>query len=899
MRRSFSVAAALLFFAAAAPSVHGQGLPKLQTDANISEGVFPNGMHWFVAANSAEKGSADFALVYRHSAGDTAYVDISRRILSSGGRIRGRSLQKFMSSNAVAPSMDGYARCTDDAVVFRFADVLLPRKEDLTDSLLLAVFGVAEELACGAADVGSGLHLPLEDMAVIVAGDVKPAEISAKMRTFSLMVPKNSTAAQTPAGSAPGPSQEAVADVADVAGVAGVQAQPDGAGAAGNPGSTAEERPEGRPERHTVRICVDTVGALCRIEALAVFPRMPREKMATTQFAVMDKMTETFSAIAGRRIGDALNDAKIPFADLSVSHISAAGNSGDESVKISFCTLPETADSALVCFGEALGALNGGQIHLSDIEFSNRAYAGKCRKAASARVTNAEYLQICENAFLYGAPLGTDRQLCAFCQSKVLPDTLQLRLMRGFADALLRSPDDSSAFTAGWKDGRVFPERRPAMADTLLLPDRTEKKAKMKSVRTEPMSGGEIWTWQNGLKVYYKRVPGEKMLQWALTVNRGYSSSETLQPGEAAFIPDIFKLCSVSGISNRDLRDILAAEGISLDADVSLYSTTLRGSAEPGSLELLLKLLAGMFSERKTDPDALAEYLSGMPVRKELAAGGRSARIAAIDSLICADNPYSGIRMYGNFTDSTVRKAENLLDDIFSGSGDGFIVLSGDMDSSVLKKTVSFYADRLPLSQASSRVPRVRFSPVSGWSSHSRTGDKESIDVLLSTALPMNAENLCTSRLAARLLEDCLKDCLTGMGFHTKVSSEFVMFPQERFNVLISLDRVPDKGFAYGSLDDTAILSALARLREGIAKASVTEWPEAVLAALKAALNNEHSLSTASASWWTDMLTVRYSTGRDFNTKIEEKMNAVTAANVRSLLEKLESGSRIELVVTK
>ena len=125
------------------------------------------------------------------------------------------------------------------------------------------------------------------------------------------------------------------------------------------------------------------------------------------------------------------------------------------------------------------------------------------------------------------------------------------------------------------------------------------------------------------------------------------------------------------------------------------------------------------------------------------------------------------------------------------------------------------------------------------------------------------------------------------------------MFPQERFNVLISLDRVPDKGFAYGSLDDTAILSALARLREGIAKASVTEWPKAVLAALKAALNNEHSLSTASASWWTDMLTVRYSTGRDFNTKIEEKMNAVTAANVRSLLEKLESGSRIELVVTK
>ncbi len=884
-RLLFSVAAVCCI----AFSLCGRDLPKLPDDANISRGVFPNGISWFVAANPAEKGYADFSLIYRHSADAGDYVGVSRGILSSQGRIQGRNLQKFMSSNAVAPSVDGYVRCTDDAVVFRFENVMLPRAESLQDSLLLAVFGIADELASRSVTTRDSLHFPLENMAVVVAGDVNPAEVAAKMRTFSLMIPKTSVRRfpdETRGGSLSDGTRGGGGLSDKVRG---------GADPAGGPGAA----PKGRPGRNPVKVSADTLGELLRISALAVFPRMPRERMATTQFAVMDKMTETFSSIAERRLADALCEAGIPFADLDAVHISGAGNSGEESVEISFRTLAEYSDAALRCFGATLGSLNAGGIYDSDIILSNRDYEEKCREYASATVSNAEYVKICENSFLYGAPLGSGRQLCAFCQSKALPDTLQLRLMRGFADALLKSPEDSSAFLDGWKEGLTEKDHTIAFADTLLLPDRTEKKAKMKPVKSEPVSGGEVWTWQNGLKVYFKRVEGAKSLQWAMAVNRGYSFAENLVPGEAAFMNDILGLCSVSGIGNGTLRDILTAKGVTASSDVSLYSTVISGSAAPGGLDLLLKALTGMFRERKLDPDAVEAYLSGIPVRKAAEAGGRGARLAAIDSLICARYPYSDIRMYENFTDSTVQKAEALFDRIFSDIGDGFLVFSGDVDPDFLKKKISLYAGNFPVSQTSARPPRIRFSPVSGWSSNFRTGVKESIDILMSVELPVTAENLCTSRLAARLLEDSLKDRLTGTGFHTYAFSDVVLFPQERFNVLISLDRIPDDGFAYGSLDDTGILSVLAKLREGISAAPDVEWPSAVLTALKKNLNNSHKLSEASAAYWVKMLTVRYSTGRDFNTKIEDKMNAVTVGQVRALLEKLESGSRIELVVTK
>ena len=837
----------------AAPQAAAQN--SLPSDSRVTTGSFPNGMRYYVVSNPAEKGFADFALVYRHAAGDSGYVDVSRRILASQGRIRGRNLQKFMSSNGIAPSKSGYVSCTGDAVTFRFDNVMLSRSSSLADSLMLAVFGIADELAANAVTVTDSLHFPLENMAVVVAGDVDGGATAAKMGVFSLMTPSNSVVRDSSASS-------------------GIR--------------TAQSE--------NVRVAVDTIGGVCRVSASFHFPRIPAERMRTPQFAVVDKMSETFRYIAENRLRSALSDSGIPFAELSSSHVSSADVPGDESVSLSFCTLPSDVDAALKCFGAVLGDIDRGNISADEIRLSSRSYGERCLSYASCGVSNSDYVSLCISSFLYGAPLTTSAQLCSFCQSRVLPDTLQLRLMKNFSDALLAPDDGCAEFAAGWNSTGEYAGFELPMADTLLLPRASVKKSKVK-IGNELMSGGEVWTWQNGLKVYWRRVPGAKKISWGLSVDKGYALADSLVPGEAAFLSDLLELSSVSGISNRDLRNIMTATGITADAEVGLYSTTLRGTALLSSLKLVFQGLVGMFRERELDTAAVKRYVTSLPVSRELAASERNARLAGIDSLVCSDNPYSGVKMYGNFTEDTVRKAEKLFGDIFSGLGGGFIVITGDMEPSAVRKTLAWYAGEFPAGTASDRRPRVRFQPVSGCSTTFRDGKKESIDVLLSAPLPMNISNLCSSRMAACLLEDHLHDALVGTGFHVSVSDSFLMYPQERFSVMVSLDRIPEDGFAAGSGGGTDILSALAVLRSAIDGAPSVEWPSAVLNAYCARLANEHASSLQSMDYWRDALLMRYAEGRDFSTKMADGLGSVTPGQVRNVMEKLVGSSRIEYVV--
>ena len=836
-----------------------QGGSALPSDSKIAAGTFPNGMNWYVVSNPAEKGFADFALVYRHAADARDYVDVSRRILSDQGRIQGRSLQKFLTSNAIAPTRTGYAECTDDAVTFRFEDVMLQRSPALADSLLLAVFGIVDELSANAVTTKDSLHFPLENMAVIVSGDVNSKDMVSKMGIFSLMTPKNSVLRDSSAVSS----------------------------------STLES------DVPRARVVADTlVGGVCRLSTSFYFPRIPRELMPMMQFAVVDKMSETFSFIAESRLRDALNAARLPFAGVESWHISSADVSGSESISLSFNVLQEDADAAMKCFGEVLGSLDRGEMNTDDIVLSSQQYGEKCLETSAHSVKNHEYVRLCSASFLYNVPLSTGAQLCEFCQSRVLPDTLQLRLMRTFSEALL-SPDDScEAFCAGWNDGKTVRGRAVDLRDTLLLPGPSSKKSKVRTEK-ELMSDGTMWTFRNGLNVYYKRVPGAQRLYWALNVDRGYASAEGLIPGEAAFLPELLKCRSISGIDNRSLRDIMTATGITADADISLYSTTLKGTATPRSLNLVLQGLVGMFRESKADTAAVSELMRAASVQRKLATGGRNARLAGIDSLICAENPYSDVLVYDNLSPETAAKADRLFAGVFSDLGNGFLVLCGDVEPSELLKSLVWYAEEFPIGKGTEKRPRVRFQPVSGQSTSFRNGQKESIDVLLSAALPMNAANLCTSRLAVHLLKEHLQDALVGTGFYIDVISSFLLYPQERFSVLVSLDRIPEIGFAYGSLSDTEILHALSCVRAALSDAVDVEWPEAVLNAYKSRLCNEQDAVVKSAEYWRDALVTRYADGRDFSTKINERMNSVTADHVRDVMKRIVEGSRVEYVVMK
>ena len=69
------------------------------------------------------------------------------------------------------------------------------------------------------------------------------------------------------------------------------------------------------------------------------------------------------------------------------------------------------------------------------------------------------------------------------------------------------------------------------------------------------------------------------------------------------------------------------------------------------------------------------------------------------------------------------------------------------------------------------RRPSLRYQPVSGWSTYEFDGKEESIDVVMSVAMPMTMENYVTAAVAARVLEKGLAASLSETGMYPKVVS--------------------------------------------------------------------------------------------------------------------------------
>ncbi len=94
---------------------------------------------------------------------------------------------------------------------------------------------------------------------------------------------------------------------------------------------------------------------------------------------------------------------------------------------------------------------------------------------------------------------------------------------------------------------------RTAIKDTSALWNE-KNKVKMKSVSPEPVSGGEMWTFSNGMKVIYKKMPTSGRFSYSFMIKGGFSTVRDLRRGEGAFFSDMFGLCNIAGMSRKRFR---------------------------------------------------------------------------------------------------------------------------------------------------------------------------------------------------------------------------------------------------------------------------------------------------------------------------------------------------------
>ena len=870
-KQLFACVAALL----SAISVPAQDLPLLPGDPAVKQGVLPNGMTYYLSNNPSTKGKADFALVQktgRLTTGDSADsypAELARNTLDYVPRLGGRSPQDFMTDHGAAAGRNGFVEVTDDATIFRFPGIRLSDGKDMIDSTLLVVMDMTERVTWTEDDYFKKWYVP-SDQAIIVSGDIDVNSVAEKLRMLSYMTPKGESSER----------KEHVWSSHDKPEIIAGEASADGLS------------------------CVSLAWRSAR---------PPRSLMNTVQPVTFEMTMHSLGEIACMRLRKLLKDRNIPVADVAYEYIDASATPYDEELAVKAVVGADDSQAALLAIAEVMASLDGAGVSASEYRTARSRFVDNLRDLSSDPLkSNEECVDRCISAFMYNSSSGSHKEKLKYHESRNLPDTTATRLFNDIIAALLDGSKDlvvrcpempegqsflsqmDSVWTANAASGLVR-SAAPNLRDTVSFPG-IGPKVKIKSAKKDHLSGGTVWTFSNGFKVVYRNMPSQDRVYYTLALNGGYGSIPDLSSGEGAFLADYLDLCFIAGLKAADFKSILASEGITMNATVNLSNTLISGYAPENNISLLMRSLLALASDRRPDDSAFAYYSKCNELSLKHQAGSDMARMTAIDSIMCPGYIYSSYKAPGKLTPAFAAKAEKFYSGQFTKMNDGVLVIVGDINEDVLKKTLLQYAGAFTVKDAAFRRPMVKYQPVSGWSTYTVDGAANSVDVVMSARMPITAANYASAAVAALILEQRLAEKLSAAGLNVKTSYNCRIYPEERMNLIVSVVEAPLSGFAAGT-EDLGSMDALSVLRSALSGMSRMEINEGRLSACKAYLKNAVSAEMKSPLYWTNAMTLRHLDGKDLTTGYASRIDAVKASDVQAVLELLESGSKVEYVI--
>lgn len=870
-KQLFAYVVALL----SAISMPAQDLPVLPGDPSVKQGVLPNGMTFYLSNNPSSKGKADFALVQKTGARTSPDSDVSdadslaRLALGYAPRLGKQSLQAFMTAHGAAAGRNGFVEVTDDATLFRFPGIRLTDGKDIIDSTLLVVLGITERASSSDDDFLRKWYAP-SDQAVIVCGDIDVNSVAEKLRMLSYMTQKGQSLAR----------KEHVWASHD------------------------------EPSICMERVSVDGLSPVSLTWRTA---RPPRSFMNTVQPATFEMTMHSLGEIACMRIRKILKDRNIPAADVAYEYIDATVTPYDEEFTVGAVVNADDSQDALMVITEVMASLDGAGASVNEYMTGRSIYVDELRDlSAEPLKSNGERVDRCISAFLYNSSLGSYKEKLKFQESRNLPDTTATRLFNDIIAAILDGSRNLTVRCPEMTDGTAFLSRMdsvwtvnaaselvrsaaPNLRDTLSFPG-IGPKVKIKSAKKDHLSGGSVWTFSNGLKVVYRNMPSEDRVYYTFALNGGYGSIPDLSSGEGAFLADYLDLCFIAGLKASDFKSILASEGITMNATVNLSNTLISGYAPEDNISLLMKSLLALASDRRPDDAAFAYYSKCNELELKYQKGSDMARMTAIDSIMCPGYIYSSYKAPGKLTPAFAAKAEKFYSGQFGKMNDGVLVIVGDINEEVLKKTLLQYAGAFTVMDAAFRRPVVKYQPVSGWSTYTVDGAASSVDVVMSARMPITAANYASAAVTALMLEQRLTEKMTDAGLYVKVSHTCRIYPEERMNLIISVVEPPVDGFAAGT-EELGSIDALGVLRSALSGMSEMPIDEGRLAACKTYLKNAVTMEMNSPLYWTNAMTLRHLDGKDLTTGSASRIDAVKAADVKAVLELLEDGSKVEYVI--
>lgn len=605
-------------------------------------------------------------------------------------------------------------------------------------------------------------------------------------------------------------------------------------------------------------------------------PRTPVEYTNTVQPAVYGKSVAEIGNVACRWIRRSLFRLDVPVADVSFDIKDSFDGYSDEKYELTVTVAEKDSSAAIGVAYSVLDAIDRGLTSDSDIRLAENIYMSDLgRKAGRPVWKNSDYTKICVDAFLYNAPLSTDRERFAFFRSKDVSYQIRRNVFSDIASALI----DVGPVSDTLSDLPL----NIMLNDTLSFPGPMEK-IKMRSSKKDAFSGGSIWTFANGFRVIYKQMPTDHVLYYSMSLNGGYGNVAELDRGEGAYFSDYDDLCWISGMKASYFKAMLNLSGMTMDARVNMFNTVISGKVQNRNAALMMKALLAFANERRLDPEAETYYLASERLR-QITHHGKDFR-NVLDSLMCPGYRYSPYRSESGLYEDTMDKAESLYSSLSSKMNDGVLVVVGDMNPSDLMNLLRMYVGGFKVKDVASRRPSHNFSPVSGISTCYAEGGKDEMLMAISSRMPMTAENHMAVEIAAMLFERKLRELFSDKGLDADIAYSRSIYPDERFSFIIRLPGVSGT-------------EELLMLRDAVSKCLEQEIDADVLSHCKEYVRHKYSQMTAVPEYWLKVIPLRHLEGKDYTSGYAAKIDAVSSEKIREVFDALETGAGVEYIMRK
>ncbi|MBO4475997.1 MAG: hypothetical protein J5737_04705 [Bacteroidales bacterium] len=838
-----------IFFLTLAVQLAAQELPTLGKASEITTGELPNGISYYIVSNKSLPGFADFAIVQPSRTSRTS----PRGDLAGLPHFDGRKPWRFLAESGIRYGERGYIQNLRDATVMRFSGVPVFQTA-VYDSTLLMLMDITRNSEYR--------------QAIIVSGDVDATAVRERLRLMSMTV-----SARTP--------------------------DPDA-------------RPYSWRSQDSAAVTTST-GPIASIRVMYRSPRTERELMNTIQPLMSRMLAEEFGIIYRRRIHASFRQNGIPLAGCGFRYTGSDRTSGDEMFTLTVETAPETLDAAVQTMAGVLSSLNGDGATEEEVSFA-RSVRGEAfaRDDDNIRPANADYVDKCISSYLYGSGLASEASLGAFLSGRRIDLGRERELLNRYISAAVtyrrnihiharsnvRPQADSiyRTFVKGWQEGcKVVPDT-PVQADTSLL--RTSgRKVKLRTTTKESFSGCKMWTFSNGVSVYFKQTADKGAFHYGYMVKGGWTEIQDVNAVEAACASDVLALEKVGSMDGEYWNGLLEMNGITLKPEITVSDLRYTGVAPSERLTLVLKAMVSMATGSSADREAFDRYCREKSLRFRRDRFSAAGTRAILDSTMCPGYKYAAGSIPGTPRSDFADRVHAYHARKGADTHNTVLVLMGDLDENSTLKYLTQILGAYPNGQQRVVRPRMDYPLRACWSTSNATGGwrDRGVTVSMSARWPFSAEGNMSLRMACAALEQELSASLAPMGYRFSVIGEADLLPAEKATIYINCYPVPAGGLPAG-ISPGSPADALNAVRATVNRMGTEDVRPEVMERAKAAVLGSMKASAENTASTRDDLLYLNALGRDIGNDFEPLVKASTAASIREVFAAMDA-CKAEFVV--